>query len=129
MQPQPLIAVRDVAASSRWYRALLGAESGHGGDEYERLLVRDRLVLQLHAWGAHEHPGLEEPGPEAPGRGVLLWFQTDAFDAALVRARELGAAIVDGPKVNPRAGHRELWLRDPDGYVVVLAGAEGDLGT
>lgn len=23
--------------------------------------------------------------------------------------------------------HREIWLRDPDGYVVVLAGAYGDV--
>jgi hypothetical protein len=23
--------------------------------------------------------------------------------------------------VNPNAGHREMWLRDPDGYLVVLA--------
>jgi hypothetical protein len=22
---------------------------------------------------------------------------------------------------NPNAGHREIWLRDPDGYLVVLA--------
>ena len=31
MEPQPLIAVADVEASSLWYRRLLGCESGHGG--------------------------------------------------------------------------------------------------
>ena len=30
MKPQPLIAVKDVAASSRWYQKLLGCTSGHG---------------------------------------------------------------------------------------------------
>lgn len=35
MKPQPLIAVSDVEASSRWYCELLGAVSGHGGRDYE----------------------------------------------------------------------------------------------
>ena len=33
MKPQPLIAVGNVEASSRWYQRLLGAKSGHGGAE------------------------------------------------------------------------------------------------
>ena len=33
MEPQPLIAVADVEASSLWYRRLLGCESGHGGPD------------------------------------------------------------------------------------------------
>jgi hypothetical protein len=57
---------------------------------------------------------------------VLLWFQDDAFDA-VARARALGAEILEEPHSNPNAKHREIWLRDPDGYVVVLAGARGDL--
>ncbi|MCW3480957.1 VOC family protein [Neisseriaceae bacterium JH1-16] len=127
MQPQPLIAVRDVPASSRWYQALLGADSGHGGDDYEQLVCDGRMILQLHHWDAHGHPHLGD-SVRAPGNGVLLWFQTDAFDQALVRVRALGAEVLEGPKVNPNARHRELWLRDPDGYVVVLAGRYGDLG-
>jgi hypothetical protein len=35
MRPQPLIAVTDVEASSRWYQRLLGCEGDHGGTEYE----------------------------------------------------------------------------------------------
>ena len=46
MQPQPLIAVRDVEASSCWYQRLLGCRSGHGGPEYEQL-VDDGPVLVL----------------------------------------------------------------------------------
>jgi len=30
MRPQPLIAVRDVAASSLWYQRVLGCKSAHG---------------------------------------------------------------------------------------------------
>jgi hypothetical protein len=32
MRPQPLICVTDVEQSIRWYQALFGCESGHGGD-------------------------------------------------------------------------------------------------
>jgi hypothetical protein len=56
MHAQPLIAVRDVQASSRWYRTVLNCQSGHGGTEYERILDDGRLILQLHHWDAHEHP-------------------------------------------------------------------------
>ena len=35
--------------------------------------------------------------------------------------------VLEGPHLNPNANHRELWLRDPDGYVVVLASAYGDV--
>ena len=58
------------------------------------------------------------------GNGVLLWFVTPGFDAALERVRSLGAEILEGPHVN--GNWREVWLRDPDGYVVVIAGESVD---
>lgn len=128
MHPQPLIAVRDVQASSRWYQALLGCQSGHGGPEYEQLVVGERMIMQLHAWDAHEHPHIGNPATKPYGNGVLLWFQSDEFDQAMARARLLGAEILEGPQANPNANHREVWIRDPDGYVVVIAGRYGDLG-
>jgi len=128
MRPQPLIAVRDVEASSRWYQRLMGCRSGHGGREYEQLVDQGgAMIMQLHAWDAHEHPHLGDPGVRPLGNGVLLWFQIDDFSAALARAGALGAEILEGPKDNPNANHREVWLRDPDGYVVVLASASGEL--
>ena len=62
------------------------------------------------------------------GNGVLLWFETDEFDAAIERARELKAHILEEVHVNLNAQHRECWIRDPDGYVVVLASCHGDVG-
>lgn len=127
LHPQPLIAVRDVEASSRWYQHLLGCESGHGGKEYEQIVADGQIVLQLHDWDVQEHPFLGDP--EKPlGNGVLLWFQVDDFDAAVTRANELAAEVLEEPHVNPNAQHREIWVRDPDGYVVVLAGPAGDVG-
>lgn len=122
MTPQPLIAVADVALSSRWYQQLLGCQSGHGGRDYEQLVWDGRMILQLHRWDAHDYPHMGRPETKPYGNGVLLWFQTAGFDAAVERARALAAEIVEEPHFNENANHRECWLRDPDGYVVVLAG-------
>lgn len=127
MNPQPLIAVHDVEDSSAWYQAVLGVQSGHGGGEYERLMSEGRIVMQLHHWDAHEHPHLGDAG-KPHGNGVLLWFQTDDFDEALRRIESSRAVILEGPMVNRSANHREIWLRDPNGYKVVVAGRYGDVG-
>ena len=118
---QPLVAVADVEASSRWYCHLLGATSGHGGKEYERVTVGDDFVLQLHDWNAHEHAYLGDEHSRPWGNGTLLWFRVDDFEGAFARAHELGAEILEDRHSNPGANHEEVWLRDPDGYVVVLA--------
>jgi len=86
VKPQPLIAVRDVEATSRWYQRL-GCESGHGGAEYDQLVdPTGNLILQLHAWEAHEHPHMGDPAIRPYGNGVLVWFQVDDFDPAIERA-------------------------------------------
>ncbi len=121
-EARPLIGVRDVVASSHWYQAVLGAESGHGGSTYEQIIGNGRMILQLHAWDdpedQHEHMGR----PDLPlGNGVLLWFRVEDFDSAMERVKALGAKILD-ERFNQNAQQRECWMRDPDGYVVVLAG-------
>ncbi len=128
VRPQPLIAVGDVEASSRWYRRLLDADSGHGGAIYERIEKDSELILQLHAWEAENHPNLVDRSAVPPGHGVLLWFHDPNFDEAVARVRELGAEIVLDVFVNPNARQREIWLKDPDGYTVVIAGSPGDRG-
>ena len=131
MRPQPLICVSDVEASSRWYQRLLGCHSAHGGRQYERLVWRDRLILQLHCWEAEHHHGrIGDPSFRPYGNGVLLWFEIDDFDAAVARATDLKAEIVLPRHRNPPDGdggpnHWEIWLRDPDGYTVVLASPDG----
>jgi hypothetical protein len=129
MHAQPLIAVRDIEASSLWYQRLLASQSGHGGSEYERLVVGGDVILQLHRWNTHMHPHLGDEQLTSRGNGVVLWFQIDEFDPAIERARDLNVEFLEEPHVNKNAGHREAWIRDPDGYVVVLASAYGDVGT
>ena len=130
MRPQPLICARDVEASSCWYQRLLNCRSDHGGPNYERLVSNGRLILQLHNWDVeHHHCRIGDP-KVAPGNGVLLWFEVDDFDAAVARATELQAKVVLSRHRNPPEGdggpnHWEIWLRDPDGYTVVLASPDG----
>jgi catechol 2,3-dioxygenase-like lactoylglutathione lyase family enzyme len=129
VEAQPLIAVRDVRASSRWYGELLGADSlpDHSHrDVYDRISCSGQLVLQLHAWDEEDHPNLVNADAAPPGHGVLLWFQVGDFDSAVGRARALGAQIIEEPHVNPAPQHKEIWLRDPDGYVVVLSSPDGE---
>ncbi len=130
MRPQPLIAVRDVEASSRWYQRLLGCRSDHGGVEYERLVSQSGLILQLHSWQVDHHHGPIGDPAKPTGNGLLLWFEIDDFDSAVVRAEELKAEIVLPRHRNPPDGnggpnHWELWIRDLDGYTVVLASPDG----
>ncbi|MGH8318829.1 MAG: VOC family protein [Steroidobacteraceae bacterium] len=131
VEAQPLIAVRNVRASSRWYAGLLGAdplpEHPHR-DFYDRISCSGRLVLQLHAWDEENHPNLVNADAAPPGHGVLLWFQVEDFDSLVERARRLSAEIIQEPHLNPAPRHREIWLRDPDGYVVVLASPDGECG-
>lgn len=127
MTIEPMIVVKSVAFSSAFYQRVLGLESAHGGDEYEMLMADGRLVLQLHHQDAHEHPGMWRPDVP-PGNGMVLWFRTDDFDAAVSRVRASKAEIVAEPHVNPNARQHEIWLRDPDGYLVVISNHFGDAG-
>jgi hypothetical protein len=129
VEPQPLIAVRDVRASGKWYAALLGTDSlpeHEHRDVYDRVHSSGRLILQLHAWDEEDHPNLVNRTAAPVGHGVLLWFEVGDFDATVERARALLAEVVQEVHFNPAPRHREMWLRDPDGYVVVIASPDGE---
>jgi predicted enzyme related to lactoylglutathione lyase len=120
MHLAPLICVHHVEASSAWYQQLLGLRSGHGGAEYERLNAGDRLVLQLHQWAVdHHHGPLGDPTQRPYGNGVLLWFELPDFEAAVARAQGMGVEVLRPSQLSEN-GNWEFWLRDPDGYTVVL---------
>ena len=125
MNIQPLIVVEDVEKSSRYYQELLLCQSGHGGDEYEMLLYNGELILQLHGKKVHDHPGMYYENVSC-GNGVVLWFRTDDFSSAVKRALSMDVNIVTHPHINPNANQPEIWLRDPDGYLVVISGNIGD---
>jgi predicted enzyme related to lactoylglutathione lyase len=117
-----MVVVRDVPVSSRFYQAVLGAASGHGGDEYEQIVSDGEILLQLHRIDVEDHHGALADPDQRLGNGVLLWFEVRDFDAAVERVRATGAPVTRDAHTNPNARHQEIWIRDPDGYVVVVAG-------
>ena len=130
MRALPMICVHDVAASSAWYQAALGLTSVHGGDEFDMLAdAAGEVILQLHVWEAHEHALFGSP--ERPvGNGVAIWMETATateLDDVLARIAAAGATVADGPLFNPLGQHREVWLHDPDGHLVVVASPYGDV--
>lgn len=86
------------------------------------------MMLQLHAWDAENHPNLVNRDAAPVGHGILVWFETDDFDGTVARARKLGVEVIEEPHVNPAPNHREMWIRDPDGYVVVFVSPDGEAG-
>ena len=78
-EAQPLIAVRNVRASSRWYAELLGADTlpDHSHrDVYDRIWRSGRLLLQLHAWDVEEHPNLVNADAAPPDMASCCGFRS-----------------------------------------------------
>lgn len=65
-----------------------------------------------------------DPLQKQYGNGVLLRFDLDDFDAAVQRAQALPAEVTRLPAWSEHC-QWECWLRDPDGYAVVLTSPFG----
>jgi len=89
--------------------------------------------MQLHSFTVdHDHGRIGDPAHKPYGNGVLLWFELDLdrFEDAAARAAQMHVSVVLPRHRNPPDGdggpdHWEIWLRDPDGYTVVLASPDG----
>ena len=83
-------------------------------------MAGEHLILQLHRWDAeHDHGPLGDPDRRPYGNGVVLWFELDDFEAAARRASTLKVTTLRDRRLSEN-GNWELWLRDPEGYTVVL---------
>jgi len=57
IKSDPIIAVKDVEQSSKWYQILFDCKSIHGGKEFDVLVdEHDEVIICLHKWDEHEHP-------------------------------------------------------------------------
>lgn len=120
MHSEPMIAVRDVRASSRWYKELLEADNDHDRDDFDRITADGKVMLMLHHWDV-DHGAFSKTPRSNPGAGFLLWIFTDRLDAIRERAASMCVEIAKEPWQNERAGWREFTLVDPDGYRVAIA--------
>lgn len=122
MKPEPLITVRSVNDSAKFYCQLLGAQRGHEGDNYAQILLDGEMIMQIHDFDSDPN---HEPLGDASlplGNGVVLWFETDDVESLETRIEEFGIKLDREPFENEFAKQTEFWLHDPDGYQVVVAG-------
>ncbi|HEY6154197.1 MAG TPA: VOC family protein [Candidatus Udaeobacter sp.] len=119
----PIIGVRDVPRSFKWYQRLFGQPETAPGHEYWGQIVDSdgTVLLCVHQWSTHHHPSLMTPDHGKPGNGLLLFFRVDDYDMALKRALSLVDHFEEEPHLNPNTQTLEFSLRDPDGFYVTIS--------
>jgi predicted enzyme related to lactoylglutathione lyase len=116
----PIIAVKDVEVSSKWYQLLFGCRSLHGGKEFDILAdENDEVLICLHKWGAHEHPTMMDM-EITPGNGLILYFRTENMNTIRENVEKTGSAVEEEIHLNPNSQRMEFSLRDPDGYYLTI---------
>ena len=116
----PIIAVKDVEASSKWYQKIFGFKSNHGGDHFSVLVSDDNeIILCLHKWNEHNHPTMTNPNITV-GNGLLLYFRTENMDMIYQNAIKAGCVIEEEVHLNPNSLRQEFSFRDLDGYFLTV---------
>ena len=116
----PILAVKDVEASSQWYERIFLFKREHGGDHFSVLVSEDNeIILCLHKWEEHQHPTMTNPDI-TPGNGLLLYFRTDNMPTIYQNAINAGCVIEEAIHLNPNSRREEFSFRDPDGYYLTV---------
>ncbi len=116
----PIIAVKDVESSSKWYQKIFGFITRHGGNHFSVLVTDDEeIVLCLHKWEEHNHPTMTNPSI-TPGNGLLLYFRTENMDNIYQNALKAGCIIEEDIHLNLNSLKKEFSFRDPDGYFLTV---------
>jgi catechol 2,3-dioxygenase-like lactoylglutathione lyase family enzyme len=116
----PIIAVKDIEASSKWYQQIFELHNNHGGDHFSVLVSEDdEIILCLHKWEEHNHPTMMDPAIK-PGNGLLLYFRTDNMNQIYQNALNAGCVIEEDIHLNANSLRKEFSFRDPDGYFLTV---------
>lgn len=117
----PIIAVKDVEASSKWYQSVLGCKSMHGGSEFDILITEDQeILLCLHACEQHGHPTMQNR-ETTPGNGLIIYFRTHDLKTIRQNVDDLELPVEEDVHLNPNSRRMEFSLRDPDGYYLTIS--------
>ena len=121
IKTDPIIAVKDVEASSSWYQQVFECRRVHGGNDTFAVLVseNDEVLLCLHKWEEHNHPTMTNPGI-TPGNGLILYFRTDSMSAIRKNVEKIGVIVEEDIHLNPNSLKMEFSIRDPDGYFLTI---------
>ena len=117
----PLIQVFDMAASVRFYRDVLGftvAMQSEEGDIFDWCLLRmnDATLMLNTAYERELRPQAPDPTRIGAHDDTALFFACPDVDTAHAHLTSKGIRL-DPPKVAPY-GMKQLYLKDPDGYVL-----------
>jgi catechol 2,3-dioxygenase-like lactoylglutathione lyase family enzyme len=118
------LVVSDLERSRGFYGGALGLEEVPRPESFvfegAWFQVGDDQIHLLLETDTTSRAGAGEPGPSvAVGLATHVALEVDDLEAALRRLAEHGVALVGGPM--PRGdGYEQVFLRDPDGYVLEL---------
>jgi predicted enzyme related to lactoylglutathione lyase len=116
----PIIAVKDVEASSEWYQSIFSCRRTHGGDDFAVLVSdRDEILICLHKWGEHGHPTMANSNITV-GNGLILYFKVGNLKEVRQRVEKNSYTIEEDIHTNPNSLKEEFSLRDPDGYYLII---------
>lgn len=117
----PIIAVKDVVVSSKWYQSVFDCKSKHGGKEFDVLISKnEEVIICLHKWGEHEHPSLSH-ADLGIGNGLILYFRTENMNQIRKNVKQMNYPIEDEIGKNPNSGKLEFSLKDLDGYYLTIS--------
>lgn len=116
----PIIAVKDVETSSKWYQTIFGCKSMHGGDEFD-ILVNDEteILCCLRKWGEPTYPTMIN-SDITPGNGLILYFRTANLKLVYQNVIDTGWQVEQNIHINKNTKRQEFSIRDPDGYFLTI---------
>ncbi|CAH0347653.1 VOC family protein [Bacillus sp. CECT 9360] len=111
------LAVRNMESSLNWYKHVLNFES--------IFVLPDQAgeIVMAHIRGQKYQDMMlvsEQYDTNSNGIGVVLNFTVEDVDSFADKANKAYANILEGPIDRPWNA-RELVLKDPDGYVIILS--------
>src|SRR5690606_38424816 len=120
VRTEPIIAVKDVQKSSKFYQKLFNCKSEHGGETFEILTNENVVILCLNQWGDHEHPPMLNPEKEV-GNGLILFIRVDNLTESFQNAEKLKANVVKEIHYNENSLKEQFTLRDLYGYYLFIS--------
>ena len=117
----PIIAVKNVEESSRWYQRIFSCKSLHGGKNFD-ILTNDKgeVLLCLHQWENDGHPTMMDPGIK-PGNGLILYMRTDNMEIIRHNVEKESVIIIEEIHLNENSLRKEFSIKDPDGYYITVS--------